>query len=322
MKASGSVLAILAVIMALPACDPIGLPATRALENGAADMLGSSSSFEVSGEYTVASTRWTVDMQLARPDARHLVLNPQGVKVEAIIIGKDAYFRGQEFLAQRLGQSSAVPGLAQAAGNAWWKDTASLVPSLPDFTDGTAFRATFLGSAASRRTDHQPVDGVDAVELSGARADVFIASAPPYQLLRVRLQHGVEVDGLVDADLRYGNVGRDFGIVAPRDVIDFTNLSTLPPIYTVLSVDTSTCGSPCVVSARVRNLGGMTGAKGPSTIQFTMRAAASQIPIASCGAKVQPDVGFNATTTVSCTIAGQPVNGAVVTASADNPGRA
>jgi hypothetical protein len=37
---------------------------------------------------------------------------------------------------------------------------------------------------------------------------------------------------------------------------------------------------------------------------------------------VQPDVGYNATTAVSCTLNVQPVNGAVVTASVDNPGRA
>ena len=43
--------------------------------------------------------------------------------------------------------------------------------------------------------------------------------------------------------------------------------------------------------------------------------------LGGCIATVQPDVGYNATTTASCTIAGQPVNAAVVTAVADNPGR-
>jgi hypothetical protein len=237
-KTPGSVLAILGVILGLSACDPFGLPATRSLENGVADMLSASSSYEMTGAYSVSTTRWTIDEQFARPNARHVLLSSQGVKIEAIIVGKDGYFRGQEFLAQRLGQTSALPGLAQAAGNAWWKDSVSLVPSMPDFTDGATFRATFLGSAVTHRTDHKSVDGVDAVELSGTRADVFIASAAPYHLLRVALKPGVEIDGLVEADLKYTNVEHDFGIVAPKDVIDFANLSTLPPIYIVLSVDT------------------------------------------------------------------------------------
>ena len=117
-------------------------------------MLSSSAGYELSGQYKVSTKQWTIDEQFARPNARHLVLNGEGTKLEAIVIARDGYFRGQEFLAQRLGQSSAVPGLAQAAGSAWWKDTVSLVPTMPDFTDGTAFRATFLGSAANRRTDH------------------------------------------------------------------------------------------------------------------------------------------------------------------------
>lgn len=322
MAARGSVLAILALVVALAACDPFGLPATRALEGGAADMLSLARSYEITGDYSAATGQWSIDMQYARPDRRHVVVNPQSVKVEAIIIGKDGYFRGKQFLVKRLGDNPLAPGLAAAAGNAWWKDAIALAPSLPDFTDGALFRSTFLGSAVTQRTDHQSVDGVDAVELSGARADVYIASTPPLHLLRVHLKPRVEVDGLIGADLTYSNVDKDFGIAAPRDVIDFANLSTLPPIYTVLSVDTSGCGSPCVVSARIKNLGGLTGAKGPSTIGFTMRAPGSATPVGSCSVRVQPDVGYNSTTTVSCTISAQPVNAAIVTATADNPGHA
>lgn len=285
-------------------------------------MLNSTRSYEISGSYGSAAAPWTIDQQLTRPNARHVLLDHQDLKVEAIIVGKDAYFRGQAFMASRLGQNPDVPGLVQAAGNAWWRDTVSLVPSLPDFTDGATFRATFLGSAVTERADHRPVRGVDAVELSGVRADVFIATAPPYHVLRVHLKPGVQVDGLLEADLTYTNVDKDFAIAAPKDVIDFANLSTLPPIYTVLSVDTSGCGSPCVVSARVKNLGGTTGAKGPSEIEFVMRAPGSATPIASCTAFVQPDVSYNSTTTVSCTLNVQASNAAVVTASAHNPGHA
>jgi hypothetical protein len=126
-----------------------------------------------------------------------------------------------------------------------------------------------------------------------------------------------------DADLRFASFNRDFSIAAPNDVIDFSNLSTLPPVYSVESVDTSGCGSPCVVSAVLKNLGGATGARAPSTITFTMTSTASGSLIGSCKAQVVPDVGYNATTTVSCTIgslSGEQANAAIVTAVADNPG--
>ncbi|TMC50868.1 MAG: hypothetical protein E6J20_16540 [Chloroflexi bacterium] len=316
-----SVLTGFGLLLALSACDVLGLPATRALENGAAGMLGSAKSFEVAGSYVESGVSWNIDLQIVRPNVKHLVATSQGDTVEAVIIGPDAYFRGQQFLAKHLAGNPLGPSLARAAGKSWWKDAAGLAPSLPELTDGVAFRATFLGSAATQRTDHQPVSGLDAVELSGARADVFIASAPPYELLRVHLNKSVVIDGISNADLMYSNVDHDFKISAPTEVIDFGNLSTLPPIYTVVSVDTSGCGSPCLVSAKLKNLGGMTGALAPSTITFAMNDAANGQALGSCQARVQPDVGYNATTTVSCTIAAQATNAAVVTATADNPGR-
>jgi hypothetical protein len=317
-----------ASLIALSACDvPIGLgtPTTRALENGATDTLSTAASFEIKGSYTEAGDVWSIDLQIARPDHEHLVVNGAKLKVEAIVVGKDAYFRGQAFLSQHMGSDALSRNLVKAAGNAWWKGSANDLPQMPDLIDATTFRTTFLGSAVTQRTDHVSVDGIDAVDMSGPRADVFIASAPPYQLLRVQLKKGVTVDGLGEADLRFDNFNHDFGIVVPTDVIDFSNLSTLPPIYTVVSVDTSKCASTCVVSALVKNLGGRNGAKAPSTITFNMNAVASGILMGSCAAQVVPDVGYNATAKVSCTIANlnsQAGSAAIVTATADNPGRA
>lgn len=303
------------------ACDPFGLPATRDLEGGAAAMLSSAPSYEIKGSYSSSGTLWTIDMQLTRPDLRHLVVSSNGQTVEALIIGSTGYFRGQQFLAAHLQGNPLAPSLVAAAGNGWWKDTTSLVPSLPDFTGGTTFRSTFLGTAVTRRTDHQTVDGVDTVELSGARADVFISSSPPFPLARVALKPGVTIDGIHDADLHFLNSGLDFHIAAPSNVIDFSNFSTLPPIYTVVSVDTSRCGSTCVVSAKLKNLGGNGLASAPSTVNFVMTAAGTTNVLGTCRATVQPDVGYNDTTTVSCTLPVAATNGAVVTATADNPGR-
>lgn len=312
--------AAFAALCLVAACDPFGLPATRSLENGASDMLSSAKSFEIKGGYTAGGSDWTVDIQVTRPNKQHLVVSNGADSVEAIVIGDTGYFRGHDFLSRHLSDPRSQ-SLVAAAGNSWWKGLAVALPQLPDLTDGAAFRAAFLGPAVSSRTDHRPVGGVDAVELSGERADVFIGSAPPYPLLRIVIRSGVTVDGITDANLLYSQAGADFGIAPPAAVLDFGNSSTLPPIYTVESVDTSRCASPCVVAASLRNIGGLAAATAPSTVTFTMSDPVSKQSLGGCVATVQPDVGFNATTTVSCTIGGQPVNAAVVTAVAVNPGR-
>ena len=314
------------LLAALSACDlPFGLgtPTERALESGAVASLGSPS-FEINGSFTDSGDRWSIDLQLHAPGSEHLTVTGSKVNVEALVFGNTAYFRGQQFLSDHMGSDPLSRDLVGAAGNAWWKGSAGLAPRLPDFVAPVGFEATFLKSAVTQRTDGVTVNGVEAVALSGPRADVYIAAASPHQLLYLQTKKGVVIDGIADAQLQYLNYNKDFGLKPPSDVIDFSNLSTLPPIYTVVSVDTSGCTSPCVVSATLRNLGGMTGATAPSTITFTMTDTASGSVIGSCQAQVIPDVGFNATTTVSCTIAtsGQPSSSATVTATPDNPGRA
>ncbi|SRR5713101_1824002 len=315
------------LVAALSACDlpfGLGLPTTRSLESGATGTLVAADSFEITGSYSEGTTRWSIDLQLSRPGSEHVTITTSNVNLEAIILGNDAYFRGQQFLSAHMGSDLVSRSFVKAAGNGWWKGSAGHVPQLSDLTDGSAFRSIFLGQAATQRVYHVSVDGIDAVDLSGPRAEVFITAQAPYRVLRVRLKHGVVVDGIRDADLRFTNYNGDFRISAPGDVIDFSNLTTLPPIYTVVSVDTSGCGSPCAVSALLKNLGGLIAAQAPSTITFTMRDTASRQVVGSCQAQVVPDVGYNATTTVGCTIdslATQPSNAATVTATADNPGR-
>lgn len=305
---------------ALAACNPFGLPSTRALENGASSMLTSAPSFQMAGHYQAGGSSWTVTLQVTRPDREHLIASSGGQQLEAIVIGDAAYFRGQKFLAAHLTDARSQ-ALVAAAGDAWWKGIAVDVPAFPDLTGGTAFRSNFLGPTVTRRVDGQSVDGQDAVDLSGARADVYIGTDAPYPLLRVRLHDGVTVDGITNGDFVFSGVGADFAIREPSPMIDFSNLSSLPPIYTVLTVVTSGCGSPCVVSATVKNLGGTVGANAPSTVTFTMTDPVTNRTLGSCTSTVQPDVGYNETTSVSCTITAQPQNAAVVTATATNPGR-
>ncbi len=333
-----------AALVALSGCDlpfALGQPTTLALENGAAASLDGARSFRITGSYTdqamnlgepassariqPAVARVTMELEFVKPSTEHVVVSGTDTKVEAIIVGGDAFFRGNQFLSQHMGSDPLSRNLVKVAGNAWWKGSAGQAPRLPDFTDGGSFRSTFLGTSATQRTDHISLDGHAAVELSGPRADVFIAADAPYRVLRVHLKKGVVVDGIGDGDLKFDSFDRDFRVAAPSDVIDFSNLSTLPPIYSVVSVDTSGCGSPCAVSALLKNLGGMTGAQGPSTITFTMTDSASRLVLGSCQAIVQPDVGYNSTTQAGCTMGGlngQQVNAATVTATANNPGRA
>ena len=329
-----------AILTTLPACDlpfGVGLATTRALETGAVDTLTAANSFEITGSYTepltviasgarstATTATWSIDLQVTRPATQHAVVSTTGVKLEAIVLAGDAYFRGNEFLSQHMGSDPLSRNLVKAAGNAWWKGSSNNLPRLPDFTDGATFKSTFLGTAVTQRTDHVTVDGLDAVELSGPRADVFVAANPPYRVLRVHLRSGAVIDGISDGDLHFKNFNQDFHTAAPADVIDFSNLSTLPPVYSVVSVDTSGCSSPCAVSALLKNVGGMTGAQAPSTVNFTITDAASRQVVGSCKAVVQPDVGYNSTTKVGCTMAGlnsQQVNAATVTATVENPGR-
>ena len=313
-----------AALVMLAACDlpfGLGLPTIRALNSGAADSLDAAKSLRIAGSYTEGSNAWTIDLELVRPSTEHVLLTTPNL--EAIITDHGSYFRGQQFLASHMGADPLSQSLVQAAGDSWWTGLPTQAPEFPDFTKGSGLRSTFLGTAVTSRTDHVYVGHVPAIELSGPRADVFLAEAPPYRVLRVHMQGGAVVDGIKDADLVYSEFGKDFGIVAPAGALDFANLSTLPPVYTVVSVDTSGCTSPCVVAASLKNLGGKKAAKAPSTVAFTITDPQTDSVLGTCSITVQPDVGHSATTTVSCTISG--VNGpehnaAVVTAVATNPG--
>src|SRR6266571_5194296 len=101
------------------ACDlpfGLGLASTRALEDGAASALNDAGSFEISGTYLESDVSWTIDLQLARPESEHLVVSEGsgGQKLEAVLLGKDGYFRGRDLLAQHLGTDPVSQGLISA----------------------------------------------------------------------------------------------------------------------------------------------------------------------------------------------------------------
>jgi hypothetical protein len=118
-----------ALLATLSACDlPFGLgqPTTRALENGAVANLDAAKSFRLSGSYNdqLLDQRVTVDLQFVRPGTEHVVVTSPVAKVEAIILGADAYFRGNEFLSAHMGSDPLSRNLVKVAGNSWWRGTA------------------------------------------------------------------------------------------------------------------------------------------------------------------------------------------------------
>ncbi len=328
MKSLRRAAGVAAVIVMLSACDlpfALGLPSIRALNSGAGDSLDAAKSFRISGTYTESGTAWKMDLELVRPNTQHVWLTGPDFSLESIITDGGSYFRGRQFLASHMGTDPSSMILVQAAGDNWWTGLPAAAPdnTLTDFTKGSSLRSTFLGTAVTSRTDHVSVSGDPAIELSGPRADVFLSEAPPYRVMRIRMKSGAVVDGISSADFVYSDFGTDFAIAAPGGALNFADLSTLPPVYSVVSVDTSGCAFPCLVSASLKNLGGRSGAHAPSTVKFTMTDPQTNSVLGTCQVTVQPDVGHSATTTASCTIAG--VNGAdhnaaVVTATADNPG--
>ena len=296
-------------------------PTTRSLEAGVEAALTTSRSFELAGSFVEGGTRWDADLELFAGGTEQVSLDGGGVQLEAILLGGTAYFRGRRFLSDHL--DAGLAAAVDAAGDAWWAAPAGEVPRLPDLTSGGDFRSTFLGAALDRRTDHLSEGGVDAVELSGPRADVFVAAAPPHRPLRIRLTTGISVDGISAAALTYSHFDDLAPPQRPAQVIDFSDLSTLPPLYTVAAVDTSGCGSPCRVRADLRNLGGRQPAVAPSSVTFTLTGRSGAV-LGGCRAVVAPDVGYNATTEADCTISGlaaADLQGAVVTATPTNPGR-
>src|SRR5439155_892375 len=156
------ILAAAAALLALAACEPafgLGLPSETALEEGAANTLTHAKTFGITGTYSLAgSVQWTIDLQVVRPGTAHAIVSTSDQKVEAVITGDHAYFRGQKFLAAHMAGDPQSQNLARAAGNSWWKGPPGYIPAMKEFTDGAAFRTAFLGSANTHRTDHLSVD--------------------------------------------------------------------------------------------------------------------------------------------------------------------
>src|SRR5438067_12080717 len=115
------------VVAALSACDlpfGLGLPTTRSLESGATGTLLAADSFEITGSYSEGSNQWSIDLQLSRPDTEYVTVTTADVKLEAFIVGNNAYFRGQQFLSAHMGSELGARSFVKAAGTGWWMGAA------------------------------------------------------------------------------------------------------------------------------------------------------------------------------------------------------
>jgi hypothetical protein len=300
------VVGISALVAACSAPLGIGQTSTADLINTANSELDSAKSFEVSGRFSDAGKKYTMDLQLRRPSSVHLTMTINGVGLEAIEVGPKAYYRGADFLAQAAGPAAGSPTgprLVKAVGDRWWTASEKPAPDLSGLTDNQKLKANFLNSLLVNRKEHVTVSGLDTVELSGKDGTVNISDTTPHRLVRVQVPSGMTVDGYTDADLRFSNYGKDFSITAPSGVLDFSDPSTLPPLYDVLSVDSSGCrsASSCVVAATVKNRTGLAGAPAQSTVTFNLSDSGGK-SIGTCSAGIAPDVANGATTTVSCKV--------------------
>src|SRR5207244_5165553 len=123
------------VVAALSAFDlPLGLdlPTTRSLESGATGTLLAADSFEITGSYSEGSKQWSIDLRLSRPGSEYVTVTTADVTLEAIVLGDNVYFRGQQFLSAHMGSDIVSRSFVKAAGNGWWKGSAGHVPQLTD----------------------------------------------------------------------------------------------------------------------------------------------------------------------------------------------
>jgi hypothetical protein len=280
----------------------IGRPSTADLENGAAAYLTKAKSFEMAGSFTRGSDTFKLDVQFTTPSTLHEDVTKNGVQVELIQAGGKVYYRGAEFVAGEVGSDASGKTLAKAIGNRWFTSEDATPIDTSSILDANKVKANFLTTIASTRHDDVKFKDENTAELTAFDVIVNITESSPYRVVRVRSIKGKTVDGNTDADIAVSNYNKDFGIQAPSDVFDVDDMSTWPPLYTVIDVSNARCSVPCTLSAVLQNQGGLTGAPAPSSVTFTLKNHSNGSLLGSCKATISPDVAHGSKVTKSCTI--------------------
>jgi hypothetical protein len=304
------------------------LASTPQLVNGAADGLAKATGFEVTGAATEEGASYTLDVQLTPPNTNHVTLTQNStLNVESVEVNGKVFYRGRAFIALLLGSGASDQQLAKAVGDRWFTSSSAVPFDTGAFTDASKVKDNFLSTSSMKRKDNVSSNGAMTAELTADDYILNITEASPYRLVMLRTAPGKTVQKLSDAKLSYGNYNKDFAIQTPTDVVDKDNHSTWPPMYTRVSINNSRCDDPCILSAKYRNDGGMTGASAPSTINFTLTSKADGSVLASCKVPITQDVANGQTVTEACSLessawtAFNKVNGNVYVYNAvvDNP---
>jgi hypothetical protein len=292
---------LLAAACALPFGGP-SLATTAELINGAAAGFAQASGFEVAGAFDDTTTSYTMDIQFTAPTTAHVFVNKGNLKIELIQIDAKEYYRGKDYLASQVGSDAAAQRLIRAIGDRWFTSKSATPVDLSGFTDAFKLKAGFLTNFAVARKDNVSSGGLMTAQLTAGGYILNITEASPHHLVQVSTTHGTIVDNkYANAKFAFSNYNKTFGIAPPTSVFDIDDKSTWPPLYSAVSIENSRCSDPCVLSAVLRNTGGLTGAPSPSTVTFSLLDSSNQV-LGSCKVAITPDVPNGQQVTESCSI--------------------
>ena len=299
--------ALLAILVTTACGVPgIGQVSTSDLINGAGTELAQATGLEVSGAFSKDSEDFSVDIQMNPPHSAHITASKSSnsqtsVNYEAVQIDSKDYYRSLDLARIAAGDTAESRPVARMLGGRWF--TYKGTPfDLGMFASAADIKANFLTDLKVSRKDNVDAGGQNTAQLATGDYVLNITEAPPHRLVFLQTVAGKTVQGMSQAHVAIKNYNQDFAIQAPAKVIDLDDPTTWPPLYTIVSVENSRCGTPCTLSARVKNLGGVEGASAPSTIAFELTNFANHKVLGSCTVTIQPNVPHNQTVTERCTI--------------------
>lgn len=292
---------LLAAACNLPFLGP-SLATTTQLINGAGDSFAKASGFEMTGVFDVPTGSYAMDLQYSAPTTAHMAMTQNNLQIEVIQVDGKVYYRGKEFIASQVGSNAGAQKILHAIGDRWFSSASATPIDMSGFTDANKVKANYLQNFTVARKDNVSSSGVMTAELSAGSYILNITESSPHQLVYLRTTPGKTVDNLTNAKLAFTNYNKSFGIVAPANVFDLDDHTTWPPIYTAVSVENSGCSDPCVLSAVLRNDGGLTGASAPSTVTFSVLDNNNNT-LGSCKVTISPDIANGKQVTERCSIA-------------------
>jgi hypothetical protein len=291
---------LLAAACNLPFLVP-SLASTTQLINGASDSFGKASGFELTGIFQDTTSSYTMDVQYTAPATAHIAMTLNGLQVEVIQTDGRVYYRGQDFAASQVGSNAGAQKVVRAIGDRWFTTKSATPLDMSGFTDASKVKANFLQNFTVARKDNVSSSGLMTAELSADNYILNITEASPHRLVYLRTPPGKSVDNFTNLKFAITNYDKNFGTAAPTNVFDVDDQSTWPPLYTVVSVENSGCSDPCMLSAVLRNDGGLTGASAPSTVTFSLLDSGNN-SLGSCKVTISPDIANGKQVTESCSI--------------------